>query len=43
MYGESGTPGRPDDSASSGYGMTGVEVFDNPDATDWRDRVFFAE
>jgi hypothetical protein len=43
-YGEYGTPGyRPGDSASSGYGMTGAEVFDNPDATDWRDRVFIAE
>jgi hypothetical protein len=43
-YGEYGTPGyRPGDSASSGYGMTGVEVFDNPDATDWQDRVFIAE
>ena len=39
-YGDYGPTGQ---SATGGYDTTGVEVFNNPDATDWQDMVFIRE
>ena len=42
-YGDPGAMGMGHQSPNSGYGMTGVEVINNPDATDWRDMIFIAD
>ena len=41
-YGEPGPTG-PHQSPISGWDTTGVEVLNNPDATDWRDMVIFSD